>query len=103
VFNLVNGYGPTVGEAISGRPDIDMVSFTGSTRAGILVPKAAASSVKRVTQELGGKSANIILMDADLGKAVPAGVLRASPIPVSPAKHRVACWFTALSVMPRSP
>jgi aldehyde dehydrogenase (NAD+) len=76
VFNLVNGDGPTVGEAISGHPDIDMVSFTGSTRAGILVAKAAANSVKRVTQELGGKSPNIILADADLGKAVPAGVLR---------------------------
>jgi aldehyde dehydrogenase (NAD+) len=76
VLNLVNGDGPTVGEAISGHPDIDMVSFTGLTRAGILVAKAAANSVKRVTQELGGKSANIILPDADLGKAIPAGVLR---------------------------
>ena len=76
VFNLVNGDGPTVGEAISSHPDIDMVSFTGSTRAGILVAKAAASTVKRVTQELGGKSPNIILADADLTKVVPAGVLR---------------------------
>ncbi len=76
VFNLVNGDGPTVGEAISSHPDIDMVSFTGSTRAGILVAKAAASTVKRVTQELGGKSANIILRTADLSKVVPAGVLR---------------------------
>ncbi|HEY6254371.1 MAG TPA: aldehyde dehydrogenase family protein [Xanthobacteraceae bacterium] len=76
VFNLVNGDGPTVGEAISRHPDIDMVSFTGSTRAGILVAKAAAETVKRVAQELGGKSANIILADADLAKAVPAGVLR---------------------------
>jgi aldehyde dehydrogenase (NAD+) len=76
VFNLVNGDGPTVGDAISSHPDIDMVSFTGSTRAGILVAKAAASTVKRVTQELGGKSPNIILTDADLGKAIPAGVLR---------------------------
>lgn len=76
VFNLVNGDGPTVGEALSSHPGIDMVSFTGSTRAGILVAKAAANSVKRVTQELGGKSANIILTDADLGSAVPAGVLR---------------------------
>jgi aldehyde dehydrogenase (NAD+) len=76
VFNLVNGDGPTVGEAISRHPDIDMVSFTGSTRAGILVAKAAADTVKRVAQELGGKSANIILPDADLAKAVPAGVLR---------------------------
>ena len=76
VFNLVNGDGPTVGEAISSHPDIDMVSFTGSTRAGILVAKAAASTVKRVTQELGGKSPNIVLSDADLDKVVPAGVLR---------------------------
>ncbi len=76
VFNLVNGDGPTVGEAISGHPDIDMVSFTGSTRAGILVAKAAATTVKRVTQELGGKSANIILRGTDLEKAIPAGVLR---------------------------
>src|SRR5215470_5925494 len=76
VFNLVNGDGPTVGEAISNHPDIDMVSFTGSTRAGILVARGAASTVKRVVQELGGKSANIMLPDADLPKAVPAGVLR---------------------------
>lgn len=70
VFNLVNGDGPTVGEAISRHPDIDMVSFTGSTRAGVLVAKAAADSVKRVTQELGGKSANIVFDDADLDTAV---------------------------------
>jgi aldehyde dehydrogenase (NAD+) len=76
VFNLVNGNGSTVGEAISRHPGIDMVSFTGSTRAGILVAKGAADTVKRVTQELGGKSPNIILPDADLEKAVPAGVLR---------------------------
>jgi len=76
VFNLVNGDGPTVGEAISSHPDIDMVSFTGSTRAGILVAKAAASTVKRVCQELGGKSPNIIMRGADLDKVVPAGVLR---------------------------
>ncbi|HEY5807592.1 MAG TPA: aldehyde dehydrogenase family protein [Povalibacter sp.] len=75
VFNLVDGDGPTVGEAISRHPDIDMVSFTGSTRAGILVAKAAADTVKRVSQELGGKSANIILEDADLNAAVKSGVL----------------------------
>jgi aldehyde dehydrogenase (NAD+) len=74
VFNLVNGDGPNVGEAICRHPDIDMVSFTGSTRAGILVAKAAADTVKRVTQELGGKSANIILDDADLESAVSTGV-----------------------------
>ncbi len=74
VFNLVNGDGPTVGAAIAAHPGIDMVSFTGSTRAGIQVAKAAADSVKRVTQELGGKSANIILDDADLKRAVEGGV-----------------------------
>jgi aldehyde dehydrogenase (NAD+) len=74
VFNLVNGDGPTVGAAISSHPDIAMVSFTGSTRAGVAVATAAAPSVKRVTQELGGKSANIILDDADLSNAVEEGV-----------------------------
>jgi len=74
VFNLVNGDGPTVGEAMSSHPGIDMMSFTGSTRAGIAVAKAAADTVKRVAQELGGKSANIILDDADLQKAVSQGV-----------------------------
>ncbi len=75
VFNLVNGDGPGVGAAISSHPEVDMVSFTGSTRAGIQVAKAAADTVKRVTQELGGKSANIILDDADLEPAVRDGVL----------------------------
>src|SRR5262247_503045 len=74
VFNLVNGDGPTVGQAIAAHPGVDLVSFTGSTRAGILVAKAAADTVKRVHQELGGKSANIILPDADLKKAVAEGV-----------------------------
>ena len=74
VFNLVNGDGPTVGAAIASHPGIDMVSFTGSTRAGMQVAKNAADTVKRVTQELGGKSANIILEDADLAKAVSRGV-----------------------------
>jgi len=73
VFNLVNGDGPTVGAAIAAHPGIDMVSFTGSTRAGVQVAKNAADSVKRVTQELGGKSANIILDDADLKRAVEGG------------------------------
>ena len=74
VFNMVNGDGPTVGAAISSHPDVDMVSFTGSTRAGVAVATAAAPTVKRVTQELGGKSANIILDDADVEQAVMAGV-----------------------------
>ena len=74
VFNLVNGDGPTVGQAMSAHPDIDMMSFTGSTRAGIQVAKAAADTVKRVHQELGGKSANILLSDVDLERAVTKGV-----------------------------
>jgi aldehyde dehydrogenase (NAD+) len=73
VFNLINGLGPEVGAAMSEHPDIDMMSFTGSTRAGIDVVKRAAVTVKRVTQELGGKSPNIILEDADLAKAVAGG------------------------------
>ena len=75
VFNLVNGTGPEVGAALSSHPDIDMVSFTGSTRAGTDVARNAAATVKRVAQELGGKSANIILPDADLEQAVSQGVL----------------------------
>ena len=74
VFNLVNGYGPVVGEAMSKHKDIDMMSFTGSTRGGIAVAKASADTVKRVGQELGGKSANIILDDADVAQAVADGV-----------------------------
>jgi aldehyde dehydrogenase (NAD+) len=74
VFNLVQGDGPTVGEAMSAHPGIDMMSFTGSTRAGIQVARSAAFTVKRVAQELGGKSANILLPDADFSRAVPAGV-----------------------------
>lgn len=74
VFNLVNGDGPTVGQAMAAHPDIDMMSFTGSARGGIAVAKAAADTVKRVHQELGGKSANIVLPDADLQKAVAGGV-----------------------------
>jgi aldehyde dehydrogenase (NAD+) len=74
IFNLVNGDGPTVGAALSAHPGVDMMSFTGSTRAGVAVATAAAPTVKRVTQELGGKSANIILDDADVSAAVAAGV-----------------------------
>jgi acyl-CoA reductase-like NAD-dependent aldehyde dehydrogenase len=74
VFNLVSGDGPTVGEAIVDHPEVDMVSFTGSTRAGKRVSEIAAKAVKRVTLELGGKSPNIILDDADLAKAVRGGV-----------------------------
>jgi len=74
VFNLVNGDGLSVGEAMSSHPDIDMMSFTGSTRAGVAVARASAETVKRVSQELGGKSANIILDDADFNKSVAGGV-----------------------------
>jgi aldehyde dehydrogenase (NAD+) len=75
VFNLVNGDGPGVGHALSVHPHVDMMSFTGSTRAGVLVQKAAADTVKRVALELGGKSPNILLDDVDLEKAVTGGVL----------------------------
>jgi aldehyde dehydrogenase (NAD+) len=75
VFNMVNGDGPVVGTALSRHPDVDMMSFTGSTRAGSLVAQNAAPTVKRVTQELGGKSPNIVLDDADLEKAVTGGVM----------------------------
>jgi len=75
VFNLVDGMGPDVGAAMSSHPEVDMVSFTGSTRAGVEVAKNAAPTVKRVAQELGGKSANIILDDADFKKAVSRGVM----------------------------
>jgi len=74
VFNLVTGYGPVVGEAIAAHRDVDMVSFTGSTRAGRRVTEVAAATVKRVALELGGKSANVLLPGADLAKAVPDGV-----------------------------
>lgn len=74
VFNLVNGTGPDVGQVMVGHREVDMVSFTGSTRAGIIVAKTAADTVKRVCQELGGKSPNIVLDDADLETAVSAGV-----------------------------
>jgi len=75
VFNMINGDGPIVGTALSRHPDVDMMSFTGSTRAGSLVAQNAAPTVKRVTQELGGKSPNIVLDDADLEKAVTGGVM----------------------------
>lgn len=75
VFNLVNGDGPSVGAALSAHPDVDMMSFTGSTRAGTAVMEACAKSIKKVALELGGKSPNIILDDADLKKAVAGGML----------------------------
>jgi aldehyde dehydrogenase (NAD+) len=75
VFNLVNGDGAGVGSALSSHPDVAMVSFTGSTRAGTNVAENAAATIKRVTQELGGKSANILLDDADFEAAVTKGAL----------------------------
>jgi aldehyde dehydrogenase (NAD+) len=75
VFNLINGDGPTVGAALATHPDVDMVSFTGSTRAGTEVAKGAAATVKRVHQELGGKSPNVLLDDVDFERAVKASVL----------------------------
>ncbi|WP_338478146.1 aldehyde dehydrogenase family protein [Pseudomonas trivialis] len=77
VFNLVNGSGHEVGAAMAAHPDIDMISITGSNRAGALVAQAAAPTVKRVTQELGGKSPNVMLPDADFAKVVPPGVMSA--------------------------
>ena len=78
---------------MAGHPDVDMVSFTGSTRAGIMVAKTAAETVKRVAQELGGKSANIVLPDADFETARGARASRAaSATAASPATRRPACW-----------
>ncbi len=74
VFNLINGEGPVVGRALSAHPDVDMVSFTGSTAAGIDVARTAAGTVKRVAQELGGKSANVILDGPSFEKAVESGI-----------------------------
>ena len=78
VFNMVMGTGEVVGAAMSAHPDVDMVSFTGSTRAGVLVAQAAAPTVKRVIQELGGKSPNVFLPDADFASGVPKAVLGAT-------------------------
>ncbi|MEJ2458196.1 MAG: aldehyde dehydrogenase family protein [Novosphingobium sp.] len=77
VFNLVNGTGPEVGAAMAAHPDIDMISITGSNRAGVLVAQGAAPTVKRVTQELGGKSPNLLLPDADFERVVPLGIMAA--------------------------
>jgi aldehyde dehydrogenase (NAD+) len=107
VFNLVNGDGPSVGQKMAEHPGIDMMSFTGSTRAGILVAKAAADTVKRVAQELGGKSANILLPDVDLQDAVRKGIGAcfintgqscdaATRMLVPRALHDEACKYAAL-------
>ena len=95
VFNLVNGDGPTVGAAMSSHPEVDMVSFTGSTRAGIEVAKNAAPTVKRVHQELGGKSPNIILDDADFQKAVAGGVALTRDLGNTPPNVANPAWMAA--------
>lgn len=108
VFNLVQGDGPGVGTAISSHPDIDMVSFTGSTRAGIMVAKAAADTVKRVHQELGGKSPNLVLPDADfvqhltptaMGPLVNSGQSCISPTRILVPKEREAEAAAFVSAM----
>ncbi len=96
VFNLVTGLGPVVGEALARHPDVDMVSFTGSTRAGKRVAELAAQSVKRVALELGGKSPNLILDDADLGTAVAEGVASAY------ANSGQTCSALTRMIVPRS-
>ncbi len=108
VFNLVTGTGPVVGEAIAAHPDVDMVSFTGSTRAGKRVTELGAETVKRVHLELGGKSANVILDDADLDRAScrpactsAATSTRARPAPRSPACSSPATSRTRSSPSPR--
>ena len=75
VFNMVHGTGAAIGDALTSHPEVDMISFTGSTRAGVQIAKSAADTVKRVSQELGGKSANIVFADCDLAAAVERGVL----------------------------
>ncbi|MBW3642803.1 MAG: aldehyde dehydrogenase family protein [Actinobacteria bacterium] len=95
-FNLVSGTGPVVGEAIASHPGIDMVSFTGSTRAGVRVAELAASSVKKVALELGGKSPNVVLDDADLDQAVPHGVASAF------SNAGQACSAQSRMLVPRS-
>src|SRR5260370_4598904 len=107
VFNMVNGDGSSVGSAISSHPDVAMVSFTGSTRAGVAVASAAAPTVKRVTQELGGKSANIILDDADLEKAVTEGgrgcLLKTGPSFDAPTRPLVPLSRLARAAAPAGP
>jgi aldehyde dehydrogenase (NAD+) len=76
VFNLVNGSGAELGALLASHPEVDLVSLTGSNRAGVEVAKAAADTVKRVCLELGGKSANVLLDDADFGRAVPSGIVQ---------------------------
>ncbi len=95
VFNLVNGDGPGVGTQLSVHKDVAMVSFTGSSRAGIAISKAAADTLKRVSLELGGKGANIVFADAP-ESAMKISVMRCHmAIPASPATRRRGCWWSA--------
>lgn len=102
VFNLVSGTGPVVGEAIAAHPRVDMVSFTGSTRAGVRVSQVAAETVKKVALELGGKSPNVILPGADLAKAVKRGVAdvmrnSARIAPTGPCQMALPYWVKSKS------
>merc|ERR1719369_360607 len=93
VVNVVPGFGPTAGAAIAGHPDIDKVAFTGSTEVGKIIQNAAAANLKRVTLELGGKSPNIVLKDADLPKAVETSHLAFSSTWVSVAVLVLELWL----------
>ena len=99
VFNMVNGDGVGVGSILSSHPGIDVVSFTGSTRAGILISKAAADTVKNVSLELGGKSPNLVLDDCDLERRFGQGLRSASITRASPAMQQRGCWFSVQSMM----
>ena len=88
---MIHGHGAVVGRAMSTHPDLEMVSFTGSTRAGIDIQKHAADNIKRVSLELGGKSPNLILDDVDLEAAVTMGMKQCFLIPVSHALHQQEC------------
>jgi aldehyde dehydrogenase (NAD+) len=99
VFNMVNGDGAGVGTILSSHPDIDVVSFTGSTRAGILISKAAADTVKTVSLELGGKSPNLVFDDCDVDKAVRMGAAFVSIIQANLVMRQLACWFSEASMI----
>ena len=99
VFNLVNGYGPTVGVAMSSHPDVDMMSFTGSTRAGTAVTCDAADTVKRVTLELGGKSPNLVFADLILRNGLMPLSKSACSILANPAMRLLDCWLNAPAMM----
>ena len=93
ILNLIHGYGQTVGREMSSHPDLEMISFTGSTRAGIDIQKKASENIKRVSLELGGKSPNIIMDDVDLEAAVNMGMKQCFFIPANRAHHLQECWY----------